>query len=421
LTVARRTLVVAGGAAFALLVAALTWRAWGERVTLADPAIGWVYADFRDAVYFPARAFLDGRNPYDGAMYAATYPIGNRLTLYSPSTLLFHAPFALVPFATGAVLYWTWTLALVLIFGRAAWRDAGGDPAATLAFATLVLASRPGQQNLLNGQSSMELALAVYVVLRHARTSPGLAAAAFAVVSFKVTWALPLLILMAAAGWYRACVLGIGGALVVNGAALAMLAWHAGGIAPLLEPFRGAVGAMNPVAEAHAALSYTRVDAVAVLGRLLGTDPGMAVSVAVMGVLLGIAVAAVGRATHAVRSLDDERDLRPLLVLVITTTMLTSVYHQPYSVLIVFLPLAFLARGRPTELTAPVRWLSFGLLTIPMVNFFATKQGLRVLGLADGEGWTVLTSVNGLALLAAWAVAVTAAFRVPAHAAPRAG
>lgn len=401
-------------AAFAVVVIVLAVRAAGEPVNLADPSIGWVFGDFRDAVYFPVRAVLDGRNPYDGPMFAATYPIGNRLTLYSPSTLLFHAPWGLVSFETAAILYWTWTILLTLIFAHVAWRDAGGDTVATVAFATLVLASRPGQQNLLNGQTSMELALAVCLVLRYARAFPVLAGAAFAFVSFKVTWAVPLLVLMAAAGWWRASGLGIAFALVVNAVPLAVLIWNAGGSSPVFAAFRGASHALSPVAEADPAISYTRVDAVAVLGRLLGHDPGALASLAILALLLGIAAAAVRRSARAERGGDGAGDdARALLVAVVTTTILTCVYHQPYSVLVAFLPLAFVARGYPRDLATPIRVLLLVLLAVPLVNFGATKQGLRVLGLAEGEWWVALTSVNGLALLGAWGVAVTASFRRP--------
>ena len=61
-------------------------------------AAAWGFIDFRDAVYYPVVAFLDGTNPYDPTAYRATYPVGNIFPVYTPVTLLVHLPFGMLPF-----------------------------------------------------------------------------------------------------------------------------------------------------------------------------------------------------------------------------------------------------------------------------------------------------------------------------------
>src|SRR6185369_2352788 len=45
---------------------------------------GWGLMDFRDEIYYPARALRDGVNPYDTKTYVARYPVGNAFAPYVP-------------------------------------------------------------------------------------------------------------------------------------------------------------------------------------------------------------------------------------------------------------------------------------------------------------------------------------------------
>ena len=66
----------AASAAFLLAIALTAWR---TASLLNDPAeprndARWALGDFRDAVYYPSRAFLNGDNPY-GPAYTEAYPV----------------------------------------------------------------------------------------------------------------------------------------------------------------------------------------------------------------------------------------------------------------------------------------------------------------------------------------------------------
>jgi hypothetical protein len=73
--------------------------------------------DFDIAVYYPARAFLDGLDPYDQSAYRAAYPVQAPLPPFLPATLLLHLPFGLLPPGPSAALYLGVTLILILATG----------------------------------------------------------------------------------------------------------------------------------------------------------------------------------------------------------------------------------------------------------------------------------------------------------------
>src|SRR3954452_6935880 len=70
---------------FAIVVAFLASRTLAHLHVLgdADNPSRWGLGDFRDVIYFPTRAVLDGVNPYDSAptddpqRYHGRYPVGN--------------------------------------------------------------------------------------------------------------------------------------------------------------------------------------------------------------------------------------------------------------------------------------------------------------------------------------------------------
>src|SRR5262249_25021721 len=116
-----RTRTVAAGVALAVVLAVLGQRA-APRINLpgrVDPA-RWVLQDFRDAVYYPVVAFLDGRNPYDQSAQARTYPVGQPFPPYLPLTLLAHLPFGLLPRAEARHLFLSVVVSLTALLAAVA-------------------------------------------------------------------------------------------------------------------------------------------------------------------------------------------------------------------------------------------------------------------------------------------------------------
>ena len=379
-----------------------------------DPA-RWVLQDFRDAVYYPVVAFLDGRNPYDQAAQAETYPVGQPFPPYLPLTLVAHLPFGLMPHAEADALYAAAVLALTAVLAVLALGGAGVQvtAAATLGLTALLLVSRPGQMNLLLGQVTAQVVIGAYVALRWARTKPLLAGLGLALATLKPTYGVPLAVLMllgrgdVAAGTAGAA---ISAALCL--AALVPLVHAAGGVAPFVASLGGSATAFSAEHTSNAWSSFARIDLAALAARLLGRVPDGWVEVT-----LGLVTAAA--ALVGLRRLrgDERAPTTQLGVGLICLTLLIATYHQAYDALLLTQPAVALAAGswgRGVVAPPALRWTVLALLAVPAVNYLAS--GTMVAGLnIGGPVWLAVTAVNPLALLGAWGVHLGLACR----AAPR--
>jgi hypothetical protein len=146
--------------------------------------------------------------------------------------------------------------------------------------------------------------------------------------------------------------------------------------------------------------------------RVLGTPLG---SVAEIGVFL-LVVAIAGATLIRVQRVTGGPKGDLFILAVASLAILIASYQQPYSALLLVLPLTALVLGDwvPAEFgVGPgIRRVLIVLLLIPMLNYLASW---RVFGHFEaGSGmWLFLTSINGAALLAAFGIYVSLAFRTP--------
>ncbi|HVN85463.1 MAG TPA: glycosyltransferase family 87 protein [Candidatus Binatia bacterium] len=366
---------------------------------------------FRQSIYYPAAAFLDGVNPYDIGTYTHVYPT-DFFPMYSPLTLLVHMPLGLLPVETSSLVYFGLNVSLMFLLALLLLHMNGRDAGAAELFGigALLLLSRPGHMTLVLGQSAIETVVAACVALHCARTRPWLAGMALALTTFKPTLGVPLALLLACRRDWRAVIIGVAVAGVLTGVATARLAFEAGGLQPLLA----SMSATNAATEANAAVNlnsaWARVDAIALLARLAGHVPGTTATIAICVLVLGLG----GLAVH---KLSIVRDVRTqwLSDSVICLTVLICSYHQVYDVLLLAVPLTGLVLS-PRNLDAwPIRWTLLALFALPAVNYVASAGVINALGIT-GLSWRVVTSANGAALLAAWLIVVDGALRGPAPA-----
>jgi Glycosyltransferase family 87 len=414
MTASARTLAAAG--ALLVVLGILVHRAV-PRINVPgkiDPA-RWVLQDFRDAVYYPVVAFLDGRNPYDQAAQAEAYPVGQGFPPYLPLTLVAHLPFGLVPHEEADALYAVAVLALTTVLAVLALGGAGVPvtAATTLGLTALLLASRPGQMNLLLGQVTAQVVIGAYVALRWARTWPLLAGLGLALATLKPTYGVPLAVLMLLGrGDVAAVAAGAAVSAALCLAALVPLVHAAGGVAPFVASLGDSSTAFSVEHTSNAWSSFARIDVVALAARLLGRVPE-----SWMEVMLGVTVMAVALA--ALRRLrgDERAPTVQLGVGLICLTLLIATYHQAYDALLLAQPAIALGAGtwgRGVVAPRALRWTVLALLAVPAVNFLAS--GTMVAGLSiGGPAWLAVTVANPLALLAAWGVHLGLACR----AAPR--
>jgi hypothetical protein len=362
--------------------------------------------DFETAVYYPARAFLDGLDPYDQGPYLARYPVQAPFPPFLPAALLLHAPLALLPVGPSSAVYLCLSLALVVVSARLALGFAHRPPRSStvITIAALVLLSRPGRLALRLGQLSFEPVSGTYAALWFGQRSPWLGGAGLFVASIKPTFGVPLALLMLARRQVRSVIIGAGLILTVNAAVATILINRAGGtaaftahVAATFDSARqGIVETSNPI------MTGLRTDAASFIGRLQGRPLR-----AGMQALVGLVV--LGAAAGVLLAL--ERRGVPLMEGVpagfICVAILLSQYHQAYDLSLLILPAVVMVLGPPD--TVPpgrsARLALAGLFLLLGANYLASEGALARLSLArETAGWRVVTAVNAAALLLAYTI-----------------
>jgi len=408
--------VLAAGLALATVLGVLTHRAVTRANLPGRPtAEHWVLQDFRDAVYYPVVAFVHGRNPYDQEGQARAYPVGQCFPLYLPLTLLAHLPFGLLPHAGAGAIYFVTTIVLTTMLAALAIGGAGERvaPAAVLALAAVLIASRPGHMNLLLGQVTAQVAIGAYVALRWARTRPLLAGLGLALATLKPTYGVPLAALMLfGRGDVIAVAVGTAVSVALCLLALVPLVHAAGGVVPFAASLASSAGAFSAEGTSNAWSGFARIDAVALLARVMRRVPDGWTELA-----LGLAI--VGAGVVGLRRLrgDHSAPSEQLGIGLICLTVLVAMYHQAYDALLLAQPAVALGAGRwgrDTVAPAALRWIVLGLLAVPAVNYLATNTVASRL-IVGSAAWLAITAANPVALLAGWAVHLGLARRRQAH------
>lgn len=364
--------------------------------------------DFRDAVYYPVRALLEGDNPYRPSTYRARYPVGSKFPLYAPLILAIDLPFGLLPERVAGIAHYAFNVLCILLVAHLSLRlcAARSDLTLTLALAAAILLGRPGNTTLFTGECTAYLCIGTFLALGWAESRPWIGGLGVALASLKPTFGVPLgLLMLARRDQRRALANGVMLTTVGSAAIAGVLVHAAGGVLPWLESLRENYLTLSATSETYAGASVLALDAAAFVDRLLGHAPGAAlarVEAVVSLTVLAIGIAAVGFAARA-----RNRDRHFVAVTVVCLTVLLSVHHQAYDALLLTLPIAAIASGRCSPALGPrTRWFLLFLLLVPWVNYAATYGFIDRLQVA---GWTklLITSANGGALLTAFAVSVT--------------
>ncbi len=402
-----------GGLLLATVVVLLSWRASsrlnerGANYPEVDPS-NWAFRDFRDAVYYPVRSFLDGRNPYDTKTHVQFYPVGQHFPPYSPLTLLLHLPFGLVPFAISQWLYFAFNIALTVVLASVIWRLCVGryDLGVTLGLAAVILLTRPGQMNLLLGQSSLILALATIGCLHFGGSRPWIAALFFALATIKPTYGGPLLLFLLARRHYRAAGLGVGITLAVTLPFLIHFVDLQGGLSNTWMILRENAQAFNANPGRDPLQSYTRIDSLCLLAKITHVVPSDWLEQVFALALAGGAAACVWIHHRRVSNSSALDGSATLAILV----MLTCIYHHAYDLVVVWLPLiaATTSAGKFWPgVSKSLRTIWILVISLTMLNFLSTHTFLSVVS-PRSVLWTLVTSLNGIALLAAAIVTMLA-------------
>jgi hypothetical protein len=392
-------------------VAVVSTRVWTHHIDVpgAPHAPRYALQDFRDVVYYPPVALAHGDNPYDRPRYRAAYPIGDGLSLYSPLTILLHAPIALLPPRAAEFVYFVTSLALTLALGALALALCGVPltVAHVAGLGAALILSRPGHWNLFNGQVTLELVIPMLVALWCARDRPLLAGVALAITTLKPTYGLPLAALLAVRGDWRTVFVGgvVAGALTTL--VLVRLVAVAGGVAPFATTVTATYEASRLEPRKLPQHSPFRIDVVALTARVLGRSPSNAETFALT--LGTLAVAALG--LRRLRGRAHERDARLHGASIACLAVAACAYHQQYDLLVLTLPLVVLlwrVEAWPWRDHRTLRGVALALVVLMLVNYLGSGSAAAALGLSE-RALLVASSFDNVALLALLAILVATA------------
>ncbi|MBI3784911.1 MAG: DUF2029 domain-containing protein [Deltaproteobacteria bacterium] len=398
-------------ALFAVVIALMSYRA---SFYVANPdrpdGVHWVMQDFRDVVFYPARAFLDGRNPYNTHEYMEIYPVWHPLALYTPLSLLLNSPFAMMPFQLAWQVYLVFSLLLLTALAAICLTvvDLKASAGRVALVSALLLLSRPGQMNFHLGQVGLQTAITATLAVFCANRSPWLAAVALALSTIKPTYGAPLCVLLVARGDWRLVVRALLLAAGPTAVAILMLLQRAGGIEQLLASWAMTYHSFGTESFDDPMIGPFRIDAPALIARLSSISMTRSTEL-----LIGTAVLAVGAyAVYRCGRSEPQNDPRMQSGTLIILTMLACTYHQTYDALALALPVVGLvadhlaARPRKNVLRIALIVL-FGLIA---ANYLATVTALQSLNL-HGKGRLGATSINPGAICLALAIYVGLALR----------
>lgn len=400
-----RTLVTVAIAAIGALSAARALRPSWEAPTpteanLAEERL----QDFRDATYFPIREFLAGGNPYDPAAMFEHWPVRQNFNLYQPYHLVLHLPFALPDYRIGAIAFTLASLVLLAVLGLLAARQAKLPLVlGTVAIAALLVTSQVGKAQLYVGQVNPLIAVGAAAALLARSSHPRVAALGLAVAWLKPQFGLPLAILLFARGSQHVSLGGTAIAALASLPVVGLLVHRGGGVGGFLDVIdANLTHASQTTYGAVDSLTSQRVDLPAVFFRVTGWLPPAAELLALVAVLTATAVLA----RKLDRGADDSRSVADLLTGV---GAVVALVHQPGDVLIAVPAMAAVAavcwrrrKERDWRLTS----IALGALAVPFVHLYFVNSA--VVGLF---GSRVDVTVDGVAIVAAWALLVVVAAR----------
>jgi hypothetical protein len=409
--------------------------------------------DFRLSIWYPGRALLHGRDPYDIASFQRFYGVHQVeafskgwFPLYGPIHLWLALILALFPVTVAGGLWFVVNLigliVIAAVVARALDRRLGAP--AVLAITGLLIFTRPGRALLESGQATVVYTLLTYVAWSQARRRPWLAAVALACALGKPPFGLPLLALILARRLWPVALRAVA---IFVAASLPIVIWLS-------------VNAGSPASLWHAVvnnLRYTdhnrldtpgspgRIDALSLIARYVhSVSFGGGAEVAAFVVVVGVAAVFIARAAPG-----RGWPLSPAVLLLLGLVTVLSVAHEYYDLLLLAWPFAAVLRwplaraldrwGGPGRAGASVAdsragvfadgdpdgpqptgdggwWggvLAVAALPALVVSVIPANDTVKVLGLGSGTG--IISSLTTGCLLVAMvgALAVLALARPP--------
>jgi hypothetical protein len=382
------------------------------RLTSLSDAFGlratWLMTDFKTAIYYPVIAFVSGENPYSVARFMQLYPVKASFPLYFPATLLLHLPFGYLSVGEAVWVYFLLTLGLTFTLSVAslAFNRIPVRVTDVLLIAGLILLSRPGHWNLLVGQPALQMVLASYLALYFSERSPIISGLGLALSVTKLTFGVPIAILLLIQGRFRTVLYGGVIALLVNLPLTLALADRAGGMQLFWQELVNNFTMWEHYPVVNPNMSIIRIDVTAFISHFLDQPLNGFVQLLFFLGILGTA----GWVLLQTAKLEDEK-FKTLATGVTCLATLLSIHHQAYDLLLLTLPFVGMVYRRfPSEFyTSSFYRTSVGLMVFLAINYATTHSVMRFIP-PENVLWLILVSTNCLALLTLFVIWVRTAY-----------
>jgi len=367
--------------------------------------------DFHNGIYFPAVGLTAGYDPY-GPKFAADFPVTRQIPPYSPLALVIHWPLGWMPLRLAEIVYYFVTLGFLVAIGvlavnalptvkeRATW---------TLFAVLTVLASRSGHSTLFTTYFTGELVVGSMLALRFAESRPVISGLGIALASIKPNFGIPLILMMAARGNWRATVLGVvfSGVGVLLG--VTILLQHVD-LATLISDLKSSDSAHVGDDYELPVNTWTRVDILAVVAKWTRLNPGAPIALGVMLLLLILPCVALARLSK----LGDKTGDQSYSGVLILATGMAALYHHAYdAMLLIAAAFSLILDSQWRRWFTPTArvGLAAGLMFVPW-NYLSSEVVLNRLKLPNTVE-QIMTSSSGVVLLVCCLILTARALRNP--------
>lgn len=403
------------------LIAVRTYREYSTATGTFDfSQVG--MSDFHNGAYYPALAFRNGVNPYS-AESMEHYPLSRPAPTYSPLVFCLHIPFTFLEVKVADAVFFVFNFALLGIlawmavkFGQDDSKEAYDSEmqhpiVLSLGFwlvLLLIVLSRPGHITMVTGYFTAEMVIGAMLAIHYARRRPVVSGLGLMLTSMKPTFVIPLALLMLFRKNFKAVFFGGVFSVLVASAGLLWLAQDSSVKDVFVEIERGQQALHDDPTELPIN-TWTRTDITGMVAKVMNSAPNDKVYLAVMVVLLVIPGIAVYRLSGF-----ERQGAASLSGAIISVSVLLSIYHHSYDCLLLVVPWAGLAFfGCMKEMRVWERSALVVLLATVAGNYLSTQTARNRLGLDQLDpAWQAITLINGICLLIALVILLTAAFRI---------
>lgn len=371
--------------------------------------------DFIGGVWAPGRSLLRGVDPFDKEVLLGLDGARHAAPLYAPATYLLHLPLLALPM--DALRWASPILCLALLWAAFALlvRPERGRDWLVLAALGLVVTRTMQVHDVVEfGQITMWALFGAALAIEGVRRDrPWMTAVGFALVALKPQTFVPLACVLLLLGRWRTLLRATVVLAVTSFPGALFAVWAAGGVRQLAHSLSTNYELFNHLRwNELGSPGVTRSDLLAIVDRFGGPAlNGTFWSIVSLVVVLAFAAIVL---VPAGRRFGDAALLRPTVWWVVAASLVLPMYHQPYDLVVAFVPIALMVRRLdrlPPRGEAAVLAAAAGFLAVSVAGTWNGQARLVRLLHVDAHSLTLTFHVLPSIALATTAVVAVLAGR----------